>query len=52
MLTGQDGRGAPVRPVDTLALVQGALSLWSYCSGIPSEKNQAGFFRALPVGTG
>jgi hypothetical protein len=35
------------RPVDSLALVQGALSLWSYCDDIPPAHGNAGYFRAV-----
>lgn len=39
------GDGAPLlRPVDSVALVQGALSLWSYCSDIPSARGTPGYF--------
>lgn len=34
-------------PVDTLVLAQGALSLWSYCSSIPSSPERAGYFRRV-----
>ncbi len=46
-LAGPAGRGALRRPVNSLALVQGALSLWSFCSEIPSAKGRAGFFRSI-----
>ena len=32
------------RPVDSLFLVQGALSLWSYCPDIPMARGTAGYF--------
>jgi hypothetical protein len=32
------------RPVDSVALIQGALSLWSYCSDIPKAQGRAGYF--------
>ncbi|MBV9892270.1 MAG: CHAT domain-containing protein, partial [Rhizobacter sp.] len=40
------GPGQPdlPRPVDSLFLVQGALSLWSYASDIPYAKGTAGYF--------
>jgi hypothetical protein len=47
ILAGPDGRGSLVRPVDSLALIQGALSLWSYCSEIPNVKGRSGFFRSI-----
>lgn len=36
-----------VKPVASLALVQGALSLWSYCDHIPVASEKSGYFRAL-----
>ena len=39
--------GALEFQVDSLVLVQGALSLWSYCSEIPSAPGQPGYFRRL-----
>lgn len=38
--------GAPMlpRPIHSLALVQGALSLWSYCGDIPPLTGHAGYF--------
>jgi hypothetical protein len=47
MLAGPGGKGKLPRPVDTLALMQGALSLWSYCTSIPSVPAQAGYFRSV-----
>jgi hypothetical protein len=39
------------RPVDSLFLVQGALSLWSYCPDIPMARGTAGYFnRTLKEG--
>jgi hypothetical protein len=46
-LAGPGGSGQLVRPVNTLALMQGALSLWSFCSDIPSKPGRAGFFRSV-----
>lgn len=46
-LAGPDGHGTLVRPVDSVALVQGALSFWSYCSDIPVASGRAGYFRPL-----
>ncbi len=43
------GRRLP-RPVDSLVLVQGALSLWSYCSDIPAAPGPAGYFRRIVDG--
>ncbi|MET0859501.1 MAG: hypothetical protein ABW091_00595 [Microbacterium sp.] len=35
------------RPVDSLTLAQGAMSLWSFCSSIPSVPERAGFFHPI-----
>ena len=35
------------RPVASLALVQGAMSLWSFCSTIPSSPGRSGFFHRV-----
>ncbi|HEY5805711.1 MAG TPA: hypothetical protein VIT90_18700 [Lysobacter sp.] len=43
---GPAGRRLP-RPVHSLVLVQGALSLWSYCASIPSAAGKQGYFRQL-----
>jgi hypothetical protein len=43
---GPSGSALPA-PVDSMALVQGALSLWSYCSDIPDLPGTAGYFRRL-----
>jgi hypothetical protein len=39
--------GARPAPVDTLVLVQGAMSLWSFCSSIPSSPGRAGYFHRI-----
>lgn len=44
MLTGSK---EPVRPVSSLVLVQGALSLWSYCRDIPFAPGRSGYFHAI-----
>ena len=44
MLTGSK---EPVRPVCSLVLVQGALSLWSYCRDIPIAPGRSGYFHAI-----
>jgi hypothetical protein len=49
-VAGPGGRGALPRPVHSVALVQGALSHWSYCAEIPARPGQAGYFRALVDG--
>jgi hypothetical protein len=37
------------RPIATLNLVQGAMSLWSFCSAIPSAPGRSGYFRRVLV---
>jgi hypothetical protein len=39
--------GPTLRPVDSLVLAQGALSLWSYCTEIPPAPGQSGYFQAI-----
>ena len=46
-LAGPPGATSSVRPVDSLSLVQGALSLWGYCSSIPAQPRTAGYFRPI-----
>jgi hypothetical protein len=46
-LAGPRGRGRVARPVDSLALVQGALSIWSYCDDIPATPGQPGYFNKV-----
>ena len=41
-----NGPGLP-RPVDSLVLLQGALSLWAYCSSIGVAKGQPGYFNRM-----
>ncbi|MBX9255542.1 hypothetical protein H1Q63_16650 [Desmonostoc muscorum CCALA 125] len=36
-----------VRPVNSLVLIQGALSLWSFCSNVPHRNNVPGYFRSI-----
>jgi len=47
ILAGPDGHGKLVNPVDSLVLVQGALSLWSYCSSMPFDKGKPGYFNMI-----
>jgi hypothetical protein len=48
-LGGPDARTPLERPVDSVALVQGALSLWTYSPSIPWPNAGAGYFsRILP----
>lgn len=46
-LAGPESCGALVRPVNSVALLQGALSLWSYCPDIPVADHRAGYFHSL-----
>jgi hypothetical protein len=46
IVSGPDGRTALPRPVDSVALVQGALSLWAYADRIPDGKG-AGYFNQM-----
>ena len=43
------GAGLP-RPVDSLVLLQGALSLWAYCSSIAFAQGRPGYFARLMGG--
>lgn len=36
-----------VRPLDSMLLVQGAFSLWSFCKSIPSAPKEAGYFQRM-----
>lgn len=46
-VAGPQGGAALPRPVDSLVLLQGALSLWAYCADIPYARGQAGYFHRL-----
>jgi pimeloyl-ACP methyl ester carboxylesterase len=46
-IAGPPGSPGPRRKMDTLVLVQGAMSLWSFCTGIPSRPERDGYFRRL-----
>jgi hypothetical protein len=48
MIAGPKGGGvAPIRPVHSLALLQGALSLWSYTAQNPEAPGRIGYFRSI-----
>jgi len=47
MLAGPENRGSLIRQIDSLTLIQGALSLWSYCDSIPSTPERAGYFHSI-----
>jgi hypothetical protein len=47
MLQGPEAGGQLPRPVSSLMLVQGATSLWGFCSAIPEANNKPGYFRRI-----
>jgi len=47
ILGGPQGRGTLECPIDSVALVQGALSLWSYASSIPFDGIGPGYFHQV-----
>jgi hypothetical protein len=47
MLKGSGDQSSLIRPVDSVALIQGALSLWSYCSDIPKAPGKQGYFHSV-----
>jgi hypothetical protein len=47
MAAGPAGRTSPARPVDTLILIQGAFSLWSYAPEIPMAPGRPGYFHPI-----
>jgi hypothetical protein len=49
MIGGPNARGALPRPVDSVVLVQGAVSLWSYAARIPFRNAGAGYFNRILV---
>lgn len=50
ILRGSDGDRTDTSPVHSLALLQGALSLWSYCSDIPTAPGRPGYFHPVIAG--
>jgi hypothetical protein len=50
MLGGPDARGSLPRPVDSVALIQGAVSLWCYAAKIPFANTGAGYFNRILSG--
>jgi pimeloyl-ACP methyl ester carboxylesterase len=46
-VAGPTNEGSPARPVDTLVLVQGAMSLWSFCDSIPARPEERGYFNRI-----
>ena len=49
-VAGAGGDSALVKPVHSMFLVQGALSLWAYCSDIPVAEGKSGYFRSILSG--
>lgn len=49
-VAGPPGSPPLPRPISSLALVQGALSLWSYCTEIPRAPGRSGHFRSIVEG--
>ncbi|MDZ8228172.1 MULTISPECIES: hypothetical protein [unclassified Nostoc] len=47
MLAGPRDHNTLVRSVNSVALVQGALSLWSYCADIPVLPGRPGYFHSV-----
>lgn len=47
MLGGPNGQATLPRPIDSLVLVQGAVSLWSFASSIPFGDNHVGYFNRI-----
>jgi len=45
MVAGPPDAGGPSRQASSMALVQGAVSHWAYCSDIPHEPGTAGYFQ-------
>ncbi len=46
-LAGPKGHGTLLRPVHSVVLMQGALSLWSYSSDIPVAPGRPGYFHSI-----
>ena len=49
-VAGPTGWARDRRPVRTLVLVQGAMSLWSFCSSIPARPERHGYFNSIVTG--
>lgn len=47
MIGGPDARGPLPRPIDSVALVQGAVSLWCYASKIPFDGTGSGYYNRI-----
>ncbi|HWE94635.1 MAG TPA: hypothetical protein VG269_11785 [Tepidisphaeraceae bacterium] len=46
-VAGPPGSAALPQPVDSLSLLQGAMSLWSFCNSIPSAPGKPGYFSRI-----
>jgi hypothetical protein len=46
-IAGPPGAANQPAPVHSLFLVQGALSLWSFCAGIPYSPRESGYFNRI-----
>jgi hypothetical protein len=46
ILNGPKGAGSLPRPIDSMAMLQGALSLWAYADAVPGSQ-QPGYFRSV-----
>jgi DNA/RNA endonuclease G (NUC1)/V8-like Glu-specific endopeptidase len=46
-IAGPPTSGLIARPIDSLVLLQGALSLWSYCNYIPEAPGKPGYFHRI-----
>ena len=46
-VNGAAGDATLPKPVHSMLLAQGAVSLWAYCSDIPEAKGKAGYFHPL-----
>lgn len=46
-VTGKQGREPLPRPVNTIYLVQGAVSFWAFCKDIPVKLGTAGYYQYL-----
>lgn len=50
MLRGSEVDSKLVRPVNSLSLIQGAVSLWSFCEKVPKRDNLMGYFHPIVSG--
>lgn len=47
MLKGPAGTAGAPLPVDSMTLIQGALSIWSFCAEVPDGGGRPGYFREI-----